>query len=72
MAGLILLMRSVARDEATGLDSFLVFFLKSWSVDLTERKMMASERCPHPSPPESVNIGVFTIKMINRLLISTP
>ena len=41
-------------------------------MDLTERKMMASERCPHPSPPESVNIGVFTIKMINRLLISTP
>lgn len=28
MAGLILLMRSVARDEATGLDSFLVFFFK--------------------------------------------
>lgn len=72
MGGLVLLMRSVARDEARGLDSFLGFFLKSWSVDLMEGKMMASERCPHPSPPESVNIGVFTIKMVNRLLISTP
>ena len=38
MGGLILLMRSVARDEATGLDSFFFFFLKSWSVDFMEGK----------------------------------
>lgn len=38
MGGLVLLMRSVASDEATGLDSFLGFFFKragvwiSWNV----------------------------------------
>ena len=50
MGGLVLPMRSVTRDEATGLDSFFVFvfFSKSWSVDFMEGKMMASQRCPPP------------------------
>lgn len=47
MGGLVLLMRSVARDEATGLDSFF-FFFKELECGFHGRKMMASQRCPRP------------------------